>query len=350
MAPDPAAQQGGEEATWRPRLAAWLTHNIVGFGDLIEMTKFPGGQSNPTYRLSDGTRHYVLRRKPFGTILPSAHAVDREYRLISALHPSGFPVARPYGLCENADVIGASFYIMEMVEGRTFWDGTLPTAEKGERRAIYWATVDALADLHNIDPAAVGLGNYGAPGAYFERQVGRWTKQYRAAQTDAIEEVERLIEWLPRTMPAQERTAIIHGDYRIDNLIFANDAPRVLAILDWELSTLGDPLADFAYLAMNWAMPRGDRQAQLGGTDLDALGIPGLEELTERYCARTGRTGVPDLNWYFAYGLFRLVGIVQGIKKRIIDGNASHAEAEKTAARVRPLAEQAWRFAQQAGA
>ena len=314
------------------------------------MTKFPGGQSNPTYRLSDGARTYVLRRKPFGKTLPSAHAVDREYRLISALYPSGFPVARAYGLCEDTEVIGAPFYVMEMVEGRTFWDGLLPEADKGERRAIYHATVDALADLHNIDPQAVGLGDYGAPGGYFERQVGRWTKQYRASQTDEIDEVERLIDWLPRTLPQQDRTAIIHGDYRIDNLIFAKDAPRVTAVLDWELSTLGDPLADFAYLAMNWAMPRGDRQAQLGGIDLDALGIPGLEELTERYCVRTGRDGVPDLNWYFAYGLFRLVGIVQGIKKRIIDGNASHAEAEKTAARVRPLAEQAWHFARQAGA
>ena len=204
--------------------------------------------------------------------------------------------------------------------------------------------------LDNLSPDRLGLGDYGAPGSYFERQVKRWTKQYRASQTDEIEEVERLIEWLPRTMPAQERTSIIHGDYRIDNLIFAPDAPQVRAVLDWELSTLGDPLADFAYLAMNWAIPRGDRQAQLGGVDLAALGIPELQEMTDRYCARTGRSGVPDLNWYFAYGLFRLVGIVQGIKKRVLDGNASNAEAEKAAARVRPLAEQAWHFARQAGA
>lgn len=332
------------------RLDSWLQENVEGFGALQGMNKFPGGQSNPTYRLSDGQHDYVLRRKPFGTVLPSAHAVDREYRLIAALHPTGFPVARPYAMCDNADVIGSPFYITEMVVGRTFWDGTLPDVQPGERRAIYHATVDALADLHNIVPQDVGLSDYGAPGSYFTRQVGRWTKQYRAAQTDDIAEVEKLIEWLPRTMPMQDRTSIIHGDYRIDNLIFAPDRPDVLAVLDWELSTLGDPLADFAYLAMNWAMPRGDRHAQLGGVDLDALQIPGLDELTERYCSRTGRSGVPDLNWYFAYGLFRLVGIVQGIKKRIIDGNASHAEAEKTAARVRPLAEQAWYFAQQASA
>ncbi|WP_445376321.1 phosphotransferase family protein [Niveispirillum fermenti] len=338
----------GEEQ--RAQLGTWLQQHVAGFGTLREMAKFAGGQSNPTYRLSDGEGEYVLRRKPFGTILPSAHAVDREYRLIAALHPTGFPVARPFALCEDADVIGAPFYVMECVNGRTFWDATLPDAAREERRAIYHATVDALADLHMIQPDRVGLGDYGAAGNYFERQVGRWTKQYRAAQTDDIPAVERLIEWLPRTRPAQERTAIIHGDYRIDNLIFAKDAPRVLAVLDWELSTLGDPLADFAYLAMNWAMPRGDRLAQLGGVDLAALAIPGLDELTERYCTRTGRSSMPDLNWYFAYGLFRLVGIVQGIRKRVIDGNASNAEAEKTAARVRPLAEQAWRFAEQAGA
>lgn len=332
------------------RLGSWLKQHVDGFGVLRMMDKFAGGQSNPTYRLSDGKGEYVLRRKPFGTILPSAHAVDREYRLISALHPTGFPVARPYALCEDAGVIGAPFYVMEYVNGRTFWDATLPEAAPDERGDIYRATVDALADLHMIRPDEVGLSDYGAAGNYFERQVGRWTRQYRAAQTDDIAEVERLIEWLPRTLPVQERTAIIHGDYRIDNLIFAKDSPRILAVLDWELSTLGDPLADFAYLAMNWAMPRSDRLAQLGGVDLEVLAIPGMDELTERYCARTGRSSVPDLNWYFAYGLFRLVGIVQGIKKRVIDGNASNAEAEKTAARVRPLAEQAWRFAEQAGA
>ena len=350
MTDSESARQQTDDAASRQRLETWLQQHVEGFGALQDMRKFPGGQSNPTYRLSDGARAYVLRRKPFGAILPSAHAVDREYRVIAALHPTGFPVARPYALCDTDAIIGAPFYVMEMVEGRTFWDGTLPDAAPSDRRAIYHATVDVLADLHNLSPDRLGLGDYGAPGSYFERQVKRWTKQYRASQTDEIEEVERLIEWLPRTMPAQERTSIIHGDYRIDNLIFAPDAPQVRAVLDWELSTLGDPLADFAYLAMNWAIPRGDRQAQLGGVDLAALGIPDLQEMTDRYCARTGRSGVPDLNWYFAYGLFRLVGIVQGIKKRVLDGNASNAEAEKAAARVRPLAEQAWHFARQVGA
>lgn len=338
-----------EDSVWQARLGPWLESHVEGFGRLQEMVKFAGGQSNPTYRLSDGRADYVLRRKPFGGLLPSAHAVEREYRLIAALHPTGFPVARPIALCEDAGVIGAPFYIMEFVDGRGFWDATLPQVDRGDRAAIHHATVDVLADLHLIRPEAVGLGDFGPAGSYFDRQIRRWIKQYRAAQTDDIPEVERLIEWLPRTMPVQDRTAIIHGDYRIDNLVFARQGPQVLAVLDWELSTLGDPLADFAYLAMNWAMPRGDRLAQLGGIDLDVLGIPGLAELTDRYCARTRRSGVPDLNWYFAYGLFRLVGIVQGIKKRVMDGNASNAEAEKTAARVRPLAEQAWRFARQAG-
>lgn len=339
-----------EDAVWQTRLDGWLKEHVAGFGGLDSLVKFAGGQSNPTYRLSDGRRDYVLRRKPFGNILPSAHAVDREYRLIAALHPTGFPVAEPVALCEDAQVIGAPFYIMDFIDGRAFWDASLPQLDRADRGAIHCATVDVLADLHNIRPDAVGLGDFGPPGSYFDRQVRRWTKQYRAAQTEDIPEVEHLIEYLPRTLPVQERTSIIHGDYRIDNLIFAKQEPRVLAVLDWELSTLGDPLADFAYLAMNWAMPRGDRQAQLGGLDLDALGIPGLDELTDRYCARTGRSGVPDLNWYFAYGLFRLVGIVQGIRKRVIDGNASNTEAEKTAARVRPLAEQAWHFARLAGA
>lgn len=332
------------------RLAEWLPRNVPGFGALAEIHKFAGGQSNPTYRLSDGVRDYVLRRKPFGRILPSAHAIEREYRLISALHPTGFPVPRPHVLCEDPDIIGAPFYLMELVEGRTYWDALLPDVRTGERRTIYFGLVDTLADLHMIDPDSVGLGDFGAAGSYFERQVGRWTKQYRASQTDDVEEVEKLIEWLPRTMPVQDRRSIIHGDYRIDNLIFDTVTSKPLAVLDWELSTLGDPLADFAYLAMNWAMPRGDMQGQLGKIDLALHDIPGLDEITARYCERTGRSGVPDLNWYFAYGLFRLVGIVQGIKKRVIDGNASNAEAAVMAARVRPLAEQAWAFARQAGA
>ena len=329
-------------------LERWMAQNLPAPSPVERIEKFPGGQSNPTYRVRTRDGQMVLRRKPFGKLLPSAHAVDREYRLIEALHPTPVPVARPIALCEDPAIIGAPFYLMEMVEGRTFWKGELPDCDPQERRAIYNAMIDALAALHAVDHQAVGLGDYGAPGNYFARQVGRWTKQYRAAQTDDIPEVERLIEWLPRTLPQQDRTSIIHGDYRIDNMIYAPDRPAILAIIDWELSTLGDPLADFAYLAMNWAMPHGGRGAQLGGLDLPALGIPTLEEMTQRYCAATGRDSVPDLNWFFAYNLFRLVGIIQGIKKRTLDGNASSANAEAATARIVPLAQQAWAFAQQA--
>jgi len=330
------------------RLAPWLATHVEGFAGPVAVEKFTGGQSNPTYKLTAASGAYVLRRKPFGPVLPSAHAVDREYRLIAALHPTGFPVARPYALCEDDSVIGSAFYVMEMVEGRTFWDGSLPAV--ADRRPIYDALIDRLADLHAIDPEAVGLGDYGPPGNYFERQVGRWTKQYRAAQTDDLPQVEKLIAWLPATLPKQDRVSIIHGDYRIDNLIYAHDTPRVAAVLDWELSTLGDPLADFAYVAMNWAMPSGEHNASIGGLDLPALGIPTLDEITARYCARTGRDGVPDLDWYFAYNLFRLLGIVQGIKKRALDGNASSAKATEMAGRVPMLAQAAWGFARKAGA
>ena len=330
-------------------LDAWMTANVPGYAGPLTYAKFAGGQSNPTYRLDTPDRAYVLRRKPFGPILPSAHAVDREYRVIAGLHPTGFPVPRPYGLCEDADVIGSAFYVMEMVEGRTIWDGAMPGATPAERTAHYEAMVDTLAALHNTDYAAAGLGEYGRPGNYFERQVGRWTKQYRAAETERMGSVERLIEWLPRTLPEQTRTAIVHGDYRIDNMIFAPAKPKVIAVLDWELSTLGDPLADFSYLLMSWVTEPEGRSGVLGMTGPET-GIPTIEQVVERYCAATGRDGVPDLNWYFAYNLFRLTGIVQGIKKRIVDGTASSAQAEKTVAKIHGLADAAWGFAVKAGA
>ena len=331
------------------KLGQWLTDNVAGFVGPFGIEKFAGGQSNPTYRIDANSGSYVLRRKPFGPILPSAHAVEREHQLIAALHPTGFPVARPYGLCEDAEVIGAPFYIMEMVEGRTFWDGSLPDMAPRERTAVYEAIVDTLAALHSVDYAAVGLGEYGKPGNYFERQVARWSKQYRMSQTDDMPEVEKLIEWLPRTVPAQTRTAIVHGDFRIDNMIFDAAQPRVLAVLDWELSTLGDPLADFSYFLMSWVTEPEGRSGVKGLTG-PATGIPTIEAVVERYCAATGRDGVPDLNWYFAYNLFRLTGIVQGIKKRIIDGNASSDQAAKTVERLPGLAASAWHFAREAGA
>ena len=331
------------------RLTAWMDTNVDGFAGPLTYAKFAGGQSNPTYRLDTPGRAYVLRRKPFGPILPSAHAVDREYTVIAGLHPTGFPVPRPYGLCEDPGVIGAAFYVMEMVKGRTIWDGSMPGATRADRRAHYDAMVDTLAALHNTDHVAAGLGAYGKPGNYFERQVGRWTKQYRAAETERMDSVERLIEWLPRTLPEQTRTSIVHGDYRIDNMIFAPAEPRVIAVLDWELSTLGDPLADFSYLLMSWVTEPEGRSGVLGMTG-DETGIPTIEQVVERYCAATGRDGVPDLNWYFAYNLFRLTGIVQGIKRRIIDGTASSAQAEKTVAKIHGLADAAWGFAVKAGA
>jgi len=322
---------------------------IPGGAPLHSVEKFAGGQSNPTYRIVTAQGSYVLRRKPFGELLPSAHAVEREYRLLSAIHPTGFPVPRPVTLCEEKSVIGAVFYLMEMVEGRTFWDGSLPELPQADRRSCYESMIDAIAGLHSIDHQAVGLGDFGRPGSYMERQVDRWTRQYRASQTDDIPEVEKLIDWLPRSLPSQSGVSIIHGDYRIDNLIYATEAAKVRAVLDWELATIGDPLADFAYLAMNWVIPA-DGRAGLAGIDLAASAIPDLEEAVARYCQATGRQSMPDLHWYFAFNLFRIVGIIQGIKKRIIDGNASSSSAAETVKRLLPLAQLGWVQAQIAGA
>tara|TARA_B110001454_G_scaffold216927_1_gene241101 strand:- start:1215 stop:2237 length:1023 start_codon:yes stop_codon:yes gene_type:complete len=330
-------------------LSVWLDSAIDEFGTLEEIEKFPGGQSNPTYRMESSAGRYVLRRKPFGALLPSAHAVDREFRLLSALYPTGFPVPRPVGYCDDPSVIGSEFYVMSMVDGRSIWDGTLPDISPSHRTAYYEAAIDTLASLHNLDHEKIGLGEFGAPGNYFERQVRRWTKQYRASQTDDIPEVEGLIEWLAQTIPAQTHVSIIHGDFRIDNLIFAVDQPRILAVLDWELATIGDPLADFAYFAMHWVLPR-DGKAGLSGSDFDALGLPTLDHMVDRYCAQTGRDGLPDLHWYFAYNLFRLVGIGQGIKKRFTEGNASSPEAAQAIEKIVPLARTAWAEAIKAGA
>ncbi len=330
-------------------LTRWMEANVAGFAGPLRYAKFAGGQSNPTYRIDSSSGSYVLRRKPFGTLLPSAHAVDREYRLIDGLYPTGFPVAEPYGLCTDDGVIGAMFYVMGLADGRNLWDGTLPDYAPGERTAIYDEMCNTLAALHQTDFAAAGLADYGRPGNYFERQVARWTKQYRASETEHMPEVERLIDFLARTVPEQTRTAIVHGDYRIDNMIFAHDQPRVIAVLDWELSTLGDPLADFSYFLMSWVTEPEGRSGVMGRTGPET-GIPTIEAMVERYCAATGRDGVPDLNWYFSYNLFRLTGIVQGIKKRIVEGTASSAQAEKSAAGVYRLAAASWGFAEKAGA
>ncbi len=331
------------------KLTAWMTANVDGFVGPITVGKFAGGQSNPTYRIDAASKSYVLRRKPLGVLLPSAHAVDREFRVISGLHPTGFPVARPYGLCTDDDVAGSMFYIMDMVEGRTIWDGSMPGSNPAERRAVYMEMIDVLAALHNTDIGAAGLSEFGKPGNYFGRQIERWTKQYKLSETEMMPQMERLIQWLPETMPEQTRISVVHGDYRIDNMIYDAELPRVKAVLDWELSTLGDPLADFTYVAMAWVT---ENEGRSGVADLDraALGIPELDEVVERYCAATGRDSVPDMNWYFAYNFFRLAGIIQGIKKRVIDGTASSAHAKSMSERVQPLADQAWHFAQKAGA
>jgi aminoglycoside phosphotransferase (APT) family kinase protein len=298
--------------------------------------------------VSASSGDYVLRRKPFGDLLPSAHAVDREYRLLSALHPLGFPVPRPLALCTDPAVIGAIFYLMDLALGRPYADGALPEFDPPTRQRMYEQLVDTLADLHSIDPEAAELGDFGRPGNYFERQVARWTRQYRDSQTDFVPEMERLISFLPETLPQQARTSIVHGDYRIDNVVFDGDG-TLSAVLDWELATLGDPLADFSYLAMQWMMPA-DGGAGLAGLPLEKLGIPGLEAIVERYSERSGVPVTDKLDWYFAYNLFRLTGIVQGIKKRVIDGTASHARAAEMAARVPTLAAAAWSFAVKAGA
>jgi aminoglycoside phosphotransferase (APT) family kinase protein len=326
-------------------LEAWMRANVEGYRGPLEVRQFKGGQSNPTYQLVTPGQKYVLRRKPPGKLLASAHAVDREYKVITALHTTGFPVARSYGLCSDESVIGTMFYVMEMVEGRILWDQTLPQYAPAERRAIFMAKLKTLADLHNTDYQAIGLGDYGKPGNYMARQVDRWTKQYRASETTRIEDMDRLIEWLPMTVPAQDRTSVVHGDYRLDNMVIHATEPRVAAVLDWELSTLGEPLGDFTYLLMNWF-----NGAISMLPDLKAHGIPTIEEYTAEYCRLTKRDNLPNLDWFFAYNTFRLAGILQGILGRVRDGTANHPQAAAMALRIPPLAKAGWGFAQRAGA
>lgn len=329
------------------KLTDWMNANVEGFGGPLTLSKFKGGQSNPTYRVDTPNKSYVLRRQPFGKLLPSAHAVDREYKAMASLHPTGFPVPRAYGLCEDPEVLGSMFFVMGLADGRNLWDGALPASEPDERRAIYNAMIDTMADLHITDPNAIGMGDFGKPADYCARQIARWTKQYRLSETETIPEMDRLIEWLPTTIPAQHASAIAHGDYRLDNLIFHKTEPKVIAVLDWELSTLGDPVADFAYLMLNWVNPP-DGRAGIGGLDHAAMGIPTMDEAVERYVTRTGFP-VPPMDWYFAYNLFRLAGIIQGIKKRVIDGTASSAHAKTMSERVLPLVQTAHGFALKAG-
>jgi aminoglycoside phosphotransferase (APT) family kinase protein len=330
-------------------LEAWLKANVDGYAGPLTIRQFKGGQSNPTYELTTPSASYVLRRKPPGQLLASAHAVDREFTVISALNAQGFPVARPHALCTDESVIGSIFYVMDKVEGRVFWDLKLPGLEPAERRAIYEAQTDTLARLHSFEPTEIGLADYGRPGNYFERQVGRWTKQYRASETEANRAMDRLIEFLPATLPAQGPTRIVHGDFRMDNMIMAPDAAQVRAVLDWELSTLGDPMADFSYMLIGWVLPASERNG-VAGADLKALGIPSLEETVERYAAQTGAAAPRNLDWLMAYNLFRLAAICQGIAGRVRDGTAASAHARSMAERAGPLSDAALEFAIKAGA
>jgi aminoglycoside phosphotransferase (APT) family kinase protein len=339
-----APQHAFDEAA----LSRWLAGHVDGFGGTLKVEQFKGGQSNPTFLLEAGGQRYVMRRKPPGNLLPSAHAVDREFRVIGALAHTEVPVAKAYALCEDTSVIGAMFYVMEYVDGRVLWDPALPGMSPAQRRAHFDELGRVIAALHCVAPDAIGLADYGKPGSYIERQVARWTRQYRAAQTDEVEAVERLVEWLPAHVPAGDETRIVHGDYRFDNVIFHPTEPRILAVLDWELSTLGHPLVDFAYHCMTWHMPHGEGSRGLAGADLQALGIPGESEYLQSYLQRTGRSQPSREDWvyFLVFGMFRLVGIVQGIKQRALQGNASNAQAMQAGSRVKPLAEQAWALAQ----
>jgi aminoglycoside phosphotransferase (APT) family kinase protein len=327
------------------RLAAWMKANVEGFAGPLEVRQFKGGQSNPTYQLITPGKTYVMRRKPPGKLLPSAHAVDREYRVISALYPTGFPAPRTYGLCTDDGVIGTIFYAMDMVEGRIFWDQSLPGYEPAERRAIHMAAVKTIADLHNTDYKAIGLEDFGRAGNYMARQIDRWTKQYKASETQHLDTIERLIEWLPKTVPEDDQHSIVHADYRLDNMVIHPTEARVVAVLDWELSTIGNPLADFSNLLMQWVN---------GGIsaipDYEKTGIPSMDDVVAEYCRLTGRDGLPDLNWYFSYNIFRLAGICQGIVGRARDGTANSPQAAAMEARVPLLGEAAWKFAVKAGA
>ncbi len=323
------------------RLQRYMEAHVAGFSGALEVEEFKGGQSNPTYRLGAGGRRYVLRRKPPGKLLPSAHAVDREYRVITALGDSGVPVPRTYALCEDDSVVGTAFFVMECVEGRIFWDATLPGLDAAERRDIYDAMNAVIATLHGVDYEAVGLSAFGKPGNYFARQIGRWSKQYKASETETIAAMDRLIEWLPENIPEGDETTVVHGDYRLDNMIFHATEPRVLAVLDWELSTLGHPLGDFSYNVMLYRFDPATFNG-LMGVDLRGSGIPSESEYVAAYCRRTGRQRIDHWDFYMAYNMFRIAAILQGILGRVVEGTAASQHAAERSGLVRPISELAW--------
>jgi aminoglycoside phosphotransferase (APT) family kinase protein len=321
-------------------LQKYLQKEIPDFGTIQECTKFAGGQSNPTFLLRTEKSKYVLRRKPPGELLKSAHAVDREYRVMKALGATDVPVPKMYVLCDDDSVIGSMFYVMEFIDGRIFWNGALPEQTPAERRAIYDEMVRVLAAMHTVDLEKVGLSDYGKPGNYFARQIDRWTRQYRASETDKKPAMEKLMEWLPANMPADDgRVALNHGDYRVDNVVFHPTESRILAVLDWELSTLGHPWADLAYQCMQLRLPPDAAIPGLGGLDRKALGIPTEEEYVARYCELTGIREIPNWNFYIIFSFFRLAAILQGVYKRALDGNASSKKATDYGALAGPCAE-----------
>ncbi len=322
-------------------LERFMAENVAGFAGPVSVRQFKGGQSNPTYRVDAASGAYVLRRKPPGRLLPSAHAVDREYAVMSALRGTSVPVPETYTLCEDEAVTGTPFYVMEFVEGRVLWEPQLPGMEPGERTAVYDAMNAVIARLHAVDFEAVGLSGFGRPGGFVARQIRRWSRQYLESGEEPVEELDRLCAWLPERLPDRDETAVVHGDYRIDNMIFHATEPRVAAVLDWELSTLGDPVGDFAYHVMQWRLPPSVFRG-LRGADLDALGIPAEERYVAAYCERTGRDGIPHWDYYMAYCMFRLAAILHGILVRERQGTAANAHAAGMGALARPVARLAW--------
>lgn len=334
------------------RLDDYLSSNVDAYRGPLTVKQFRGGQSNPTYLLETPGANYVMRRKPPGKLLKSAHAVDREFRVISALHAANFPVPRPYLLCDDNEIVGTMFYVMEYVDGRIFWDLELPDCAPDERRAIYDNVNETIARLHNFDYRNIGLGDYGRPGNYFARQISRWSKQYLASEIDEVAAMKRLIEWLPEHIPDDDTNSVVHGDYRLDNLVIHPTEPRVIAVLDWELSTVGHPIGDFTYHLMAWQMPDiGIGATGLAAKDIESLGIPSEEDYVAAYCKRTGRRdGIADRDFYGAYNFFRIAAILQGIAGRVRDGTAASTHADRAANAVSPLAELGWQYAKRAGA
>jgi aminoglycoside phosphotransferase (APT) family kinase protein len=325
-------------------LNRWMSQSVAGYRGPVEVEPLTGGQSNPTYKLKAESGAYVLRRKPLGPVLPSAHAVDREFRVLQALQDTAVPVPRVHALCTDDAVIGSAFYVMEYVPGRIFWDQLMPGVGYHERASLFASMNATIAALHSLDPAELGLQDFGRPAQYLQRQVSRWTRQYRASEIEPIEAMDRLIEWLPEKIPEERGGRIVHGDFKIDNLVFHPTEPRVIAVLDWELSTIGDSLADFAYHGMAWHLEP-DLFRGWAGLDFEALGIPAEADYVRDYARRVGLGEVPHWNFYLVFSMFRLAAILQGVARRAQDGSAADKHAEAVGRQARPVAERAWQIA-----